>query len=430
MAYHVRATSGSALWLLGLIAAAFGPLHADIFGQAPSIVPAGHVHYTAAPAGVANRRARAATAEPGLPHVPRLHEECPGATVHQPGDESRVRVQPCGSPPRVSGGGAGSIRISPWRTGVRRSSSARTSTPLMEPNEEPAAYEQVQKAMSSSVARDAAGARATSRPWPSGIRARPRIAGRVTQAYADGDAERCTQRFPKDLDVAMLYVESIMDLRPWGYWQRDGAPHVGTAEIVRLTEQVMARNPRHPGALHMYIHLMESTTTPEEAEKAADTLLTLMPAAGHMVHMPGHIYQRVGRYADAIEQSAGHRGRRGLHLAVPCAGSVSHRLLSAQHSLPLVCRDVRRPERAGDRSRPQSRLEDRRRDAQGRAAHGRVSHGARTSRSPASDSGKRCCKEPEPPAFNAVLRAHVALRARTRLRRDGQTPAAERSWQN
>jgi tetratricopeptide (TPR) repeat protein len=93
-----------------------------------------------------------------------------------------------------------------------------------------------------------------------------------------------------------------MDLRPWGYWQRDGTPHEGTAEIVALTEQVMAKNPRHPAALHMYIHLMEATA-PARAEKAADTLLTLMPAAGHMVHMPGHIYQRVGRYADAMKSN-------------------------------------------------------------------------------------------------------------------------------
>ena len=111
------------------------------------------------------------------------------------------------------------------------------------------------------------------------------------------------QRFPNDLDIATLYVESVMDLRPWGYWQRDGTPHEGTAEIVALTEKVIARNPRHPGALHLYIHLVEATDTPERAEKAADTLLTLMPAAGHMVHMPAHIYQRVGRYADAMQSN-------------------------------------------------------------------------------------------------------------------------------
>jgi tetratricopeptide (TPR) repeat protein len=66
---------------------------------------------------------------------------------------------------------------------------------------------------------------------------------------------------------------------------------------------VIARNPKHPGAVHMYIHLMEGTGTPEKAERAADTLLTLLPAAGHMVHMPAHIYQRVGRYADAIKSN-------------------------------------------------------------------------------------------------------------------------------
>ncbi len=119
------------------------------------------------------------------------------------------------------------------------------------------------------------------------------------EAYAAA-MQRLHQRYPDDLDAAMLYVESVMDLRPWGYWQRDGAPHASTAAIVALTERVLARHPKHPGATHMYIHLMEGTATPEKAEAAADTLLTLMPAAGHMVHMPAHIYQRVGRYADAI----------------------------------------------------------------------------------------------------------------------------------
>ncbi len=94
-----------------------------------------------------------------------------------------------------------------------------------------------------------------------------------------------------------------MDLRPWGYWMRDGYPYEGTAEIVALTEEVLRRNPKHPGALHMYIHLMEPTSTPERAEKAADTLLTLMPAAGHMIHMSSHIYQRVGRYADSMKSN-------------------------------------------------------------------------------------------------------------------------------
>ena len=100
----------------------------------------------------------------------------------------------------------------------------------------------------------------------------------------------------------MLYVESVMDLRPWGYWTRDGTPYERTSEIVALTEQVIARNPLHPAALHLYIHLMEAYQA-EKAEAAADRLQTLMPAAGHMLHMPAHIYQRVGRYADAARSN-------------------------------------------------------------------------------------------------------------------------------
>ena len=122
------------------------------------------------------------------------------------------------------------------------------------------------------------------------------------KAYAEAmrDVHR---RFPADPDIATLYVESVMDLRPWGYWMPDGRPHEGTDEIVALTEDVMRRHPKHPGALHLYIHLLEATSTPERAERAADTLLPLVPGAGHMVHMPSHIYQRVGRYADAIKSN-------------------------------------------------------------------------------------------------------------------------------
>jgi tetratricopeptide (TPR) repeat protein len=168
----------------------------------------------------------------------------------------------------------------------------------MEPNDEPLAYEMVQKAMSLK-----AGASPRERAYIDALAAR--YSGKTEdrrprdEAYAAAMRD-VRARFPDDLDAAMLYVESVMDLRPWSYWQRDGSPQPGTAEIVALTEEALARNPRHPGALHMYIHLLESTSMADKAERAADTLLTLMPAAGHMVHMPGHIYQRVGRYADAI----------------------------------------------------------------------------------------------------------------------------------
>ena len=171
---------------------------------------------------------------------------------------------------------------------------------LMESSEEPHALENAQKAMSlkgGASPREQALIEALSKRYTGD----PQHRQVNDKAYAEAmrDAHR---RFPDDLDIAMLYVESMMDLRPWGYWQRDGSPHEGTAEIVAITEDVMKRNPKHPGALHMYIHLMEAHHA-DRAEAAADALLPLLPAAGHMVHMPGHIYQRVGRYNDAIRSN-------------------------------------------------------------------------------------------------------------------------------
>ena len=122
------------------------------------------------------------------------------------------------------------------------------------------------------------------------------------QAYAAA-MYKLQQKFPDDLDAATLYAESMMDLRPWGYWTRDGQPYEGMGEVVSLIEKVIAKNPNHPGALHLYIHLLEATDNVGKAEGAADRLLTLMPAAGHMVHMPAHIYQRVGRYTDAVRSN-------------------------------------------------------------------------------------------------------------------------------
>ncbi|MGH7568830.1 MAG: hypothetical protein ACREL9_07660 [Gemmatimonadales bacterium] len=116
-------------------------------------------------------------------------------------------------------------------------------------------------------------------------------------ARAMGDV---VKRNPNDLDAATLYAEALMDLRPWNYWKSDGTPYPGTEIIVAQLERVMAKNPNHPGACHYYIHAVEAVA-PEKAVPAAERLAKLMPGAGHMVHMPGHIYIRVGRYADAIE---------------------------------------------------------------------------------------------------------------------------------
>ena len=166
----------------------------------------------------------------------------------------------------------------------------------------------------------------------------------------------------------MLYVESVMDLRPWGYWQRDGTPHEGTAEIVALTEQVMAKNPRHPAALHMYIHLMEATATPDKAEQAADTLLTLMPAAGHMVHMPAHIYQRVGRYADAMKSNELAIAADEDYIA-QCQAQGLYPMGYYPHNIHFLwfAASSDGQSRVAIESAPQARGEDRRRDVEGGA---------------------------------------------------------------
>ena len=172
---------------------------------------------------------------------------------------------------------------------------------LMEPANEPSALALIQKALSLldfSSMRERMLILALSKRY-TGIPA-DRIAN--DQAYAAVMRLVYTQ-FPEDQDIAMLYVESMMNLRPWNYWMPDGQPYAGTTEIVSITEDVLKSNPKHPGALHLYIHLIEPTNTPQRAEMAADTLLTLMPDAGHMVHMPSHIYQRVGRYADSMRSN-------------------------------------------------------------------------------------------------------------------------------
>jgi tetratricopeptide (TPR) repeat protein len=109
--------------------------------------------------------------------------------------------------------------------------------------------------------------------------------------------------YPDDLDAKTILAESLMDLRPWSYWTRDGLPYDETHEIQASLEQVLAKNPNHPGALHYWIHLWEPTVTPERAEAEADRLLPLMPGAGHVVHMPAHIYMRVGRHADVVKSN-------------------------------------------------------------------------------------------------------------------------------
>jgi tetratricopeptide (TPR) repeat protein len=123
---------------------------------------------------------------------------------------------------------------------------------------------------------------------------------KLSAEYSRGMGE-VSKKYPADDDIATLYAESIMDLRPWKFWTHDGKPAEGTEEIVAVLESVLRRNPRHIGANHYYIHAVESSPHPERAIASARRLPSLTPAAGHLVHMPAHIYQRTGNYAGAAK---------------------------------------------------------------------------------------------------------------------------------
>jgi tetratricopeptide (TPR) repeat protein len=169
----------------------------------------------------------------------------------------------------------------------------------MAPEDEPKAYELAQKAMSLK-------AKATPREQAYIEAITARYTGKADdrkqadRAFADA-MRKVVQAFPDDVDAKTIFAESLMDLRPWNYWTRDGAPYEETKEIVASLEQVLAKNQNHPGALHYWVHVWEPTDTPERAEAEADRLLPAMPGVGHMVHMPAHIYQRVGRHADVVK---------------------------------------------------------------------------------------------------------------------------------
>ncbi|MBN1237961.1 MAG: hypothetical protein JXB36_05640 [Gammaproteobacteria bacterium] len=114
---------------------------------------------------------------------------------------------------------------------------------------------------------------------------------------------RLLEAYPEDPDVAALFADAFMTLHPWEYWEKDGAPSAGTAEVATALERSMRLVPSHPGTHHLYLHLYEASTRPERAIAVANRLEALMPDAGHVVHMPSHIYIRVGNYADAVAQN-------------------------------------------------------------------------------------------------------------------------------
>ena len=109
------------------------------------------------------------------------------------------------------------------------------------------------------------------------------------------------EKYPDDDDATSLFAESLMNTMPWDYWLDADNPKPRTVEVMDALETVLARTPDHPMAIHLYIHAVEASSNPERAEGPADTLANLVPGAGHLVHMPAHIYWRVGRYNDASE---------------------------------------------------------------------------------------------------------------------------------
>ena len=123
----------------------------------------------------------------------------------------------------------------------------------------------------------------------------PRLA-----AYAAA-MRQVAHRFPHDNDVQALFAEALMNINPWKLWNADGSPGPGTSEIVETLQRVLATAPRHPGANHYLIHAVEASKSPELAERSAEVLRDMMPGAGHLVHMPSHIFQRVGRYEEAAQ---------------------------------------------------------------------------------------------------------------------------------
>lgn len=168
----------------------------------------------------------------------------------------------------------------------------------------------------------------------------------LNQSYAAA-MERVHQEYPDDVDISVLYAESLMDLRPWDLWSDDGQPRPETPKVLVLLEAVMEKQPDHPGANHLYVHAVEASPTPERAAAAADRLRTLMPGSGHMVHMPAHIDVRTGNWSKAADQNEMSMKVDAVYRKVsPKQGFYSIYMLHNPHFLAFVCMMEGRKDRA------------------------------------------------------------------------------------
>jgi len=172
------------------------------------------------------------------------------------------------------------------------------NNPQMTEEQSRLAYEAAQKAMDAlddetPTERALVLAVAQRYAWPP-----PKDRSSLDQAYADA-MEKAWHQFPDDPDVGALYAESLMNLQPWDLWTADAAPKGRVLEILAVLERTLSKTPEHPGANHFYIHAIEASPWPEKGVAAAVRLKTLVPGSGHLVHMPSHIFIRIGQYAEA-----------------------------------------------------------------------------------------------------------------------------------
>lgn len=189
----------------------------------------------------------------------------------------------------------------PW-WGIAYCQGININDPMMSEQRSQRGYEAVLEALArldqeSPVERSMIEALSARYAWPA-----PEDRAPLDQAYADA-MERVHDRFPDDPDVAALFAESLMNLQAWDYWDTEGGPRGRIIEIVSTIESVLDSYPNHPGANHFYIHAVEASSDPDRAVPAAERLTSIVPGSGHLVHMPSHIFVRVGRYAEAAQSN-------------------------------------------------------------------------------------------------------------------------------